>query len=521
MEELVLQASDATGDVRSAALEYASRGWRVLPLHSVAGGVCSCGRPDCESPGKHPRTRNGSRGASNNPIVVADWWESWPDSNIGIATGKESGIVVVDVDGPTDLEFPESATVKTGRGYQIYYEATGDVSNSAKKLDDNVDVRGEGGYVVAPPSIHANGTQYAWVKQGRIIPAPDFLVSHAQPAEPTERPTGMIPSGQRNQVLASLAGVMRRSGMTGEEIYAALSQVNRDRCSPHLSESEVRTIARSIGRYNPEDPIHLAISDAPDIRVYTAEELRDLVLPDLDELVGPLLVRGNRLVVAGHTGEGKTTFALQLVHAAISGNKFLQWKGRGGCSVLVIDAEQGLRTIQRRVLEAGFDGVHPHFVRVPDGINLDNNAEANLVEEVIANGAYDIVVLDPLYKLHKGELTDERVSVDLMRRLDAWRERYKFGLVILAHCRKPPPGVPFTIHDVFGSTAVLRGAEVVLGLQRTAPGSSVLHFFKDRDGDLSVGEAWELHFNTERGFTAPLLEHDSWISRLTGKNGGE
>jgi hypothetical protein len=97
-----------------------------------------------------------------------------------------------------------------------------------------------------------------------------------------------------------------------------------------------------------------------------------------------------------------------------------------------------------------------------------------------------------------------------MRKLDAWRSEFGFALLLPVHLRKPIPGERFSIHDVFGSSAYTRGAEVVLGLRRVSNGFAELHFFKDRDGDLPIGEKWGLVFEREQGFRrAPEDEVDS------------
>jgi AAA domain len=251
--------------------------------------------------------------------------------------------------------------------------------------------------------------------------------------------------------------------------------------------------------------LHVVDGDAAPIEfeISTAADL--CALPDppkSQELVGPLLARGARLVLGGHTGEGKTTISLQLVKAVATGGRFLDWECAKG-KVLVIDAEQGLKTIKRRLREAGLDeSADVKYLRAPDGLALDtNDQEAAAVEAVLAEGDYALVLADPLYKLHRGDSNAEREAIDLMRRFDRWREQYGFGLLLPAHCRKPQQGgADFTMHEFFGSTAYLRGAEVVLGLRRLSDGFSRLHFFKDRDGDLPVGESWGLLFDREDGF---------------------
>ena len=83
-----------------AALWYASQGLMVLPLHQIdTDGFCSCGAKGCSSPGKHPRLPNGLHGASQDPAQIRDWWRRWPKANVGIVTGRASGLVVIDVDG--------------------------------------------------------------------------------------------------------------------------------------------------------------------------------------------------------------------------------------------------------------------------------------------------------------------------------------------------------------------------------------------------------------------------------------
>jgi hypothetical protein len=243
--------------------------------------------------------------------------------------------------------------------------------------------------------------------------------------------------------------------------------------------------------------------EPPRNRVLTAREICALPdPPETDELLGPAVIRGQRVVVGAHTGEGKTTIALQVVRAIVAGEDFLDWRGRSGGRALVIDAEQGLKTIKRRLREAGLaDSGLVDYFRVPDGLALDSDAgDITALETILVDGGYDLVVADPLYKLHSGNSNDEREAVNLMRRFDGWRADLGFALILPVHLRKPIPGEKFSIHDVFGSSAYTRGAEVVLGLRRVSNGFAELHFFKDRDGDLPVGDKWGLIFDAETGF---------------------
>jgi hypothetical protein len=172
------RALDQRATVDVAALVYARRGWPVFPCHSPLGrgDLCTCGLRDCASPGKHPRVRNGLNVATTDESQVRRWWQHWPRANVGIRTGAASGLVVVDVDpahGGTDcLEslvvahgrfFDNTRTVRTGGGgWHFYFRHPGHLvrNDTGRRLGPGIDVRGDGGYVLAPPSLHSSGNRY-------------------------------------------------------------------------------------------------------------------------------------------------------------------------------------------------------------------------------------------------------------------------------------------------------------------------------------------------------------------------
>src|SRR5207245_9503966 len=87
-----------------AALSYANRNWQVLRCHHITDGGCSCAKQECNSPGKHPRTQHGHKDATTDPGQIRAWWDEVPEANIGIRTGAESGIWVLDLDGQEGIE---------------------------------------------------------------------------------------------------------------------------------------------------------------------------------------------------------------------------------------------------------------------------------------------------------------------------------------------------------------------------------------------------------------------------------
>ncbi|PFG75310.1 bifunctional DNA primase/polymerase [Tepidiforma thermophila] len=256
-----------------AALAYARRGWAVLPL-----------RPR----GKEPLTEHGVKDATTDPATIEAWWRRWPRANVGIATGTVSKLAVLDIDPrnggdealdgllaqhggwgiPTDAGgYPETWTVLTGGGGRHYYFAI-DGPLPSRKLADGVDLKGDGGYVVAPPSVHPSGASYeveASTEDLPPAPAPAWLLERACTRKaPLYRELEGEPvrEGQRNDYLASVAGKLRRWGLSQAGIEAELRAINAARCVPPLPDDEVRRIAASIARYEPGRPAVAELSAA-------------------------------------------------------------------------------------------------------------------------------------------------------------------------------------------------------------------------------------------------------------------
>ena len=248
-----------------------------------------------------------------------------------------------------------------------------------------------------------------------------------------------------------------------------------------------------------EEPFELQVLTARDITAFPDP-------PASDMLVGPLVIRGARTIIVADTGHGKTTLAGQLVSAALTGWDVFGYQGAGVGPALIIDLEQGFRSIKRALRDVGLhDREDVLYVSAPDGLALDGDEEHRAeVERIVEEHCPAIVVLDPFYKGHRGDANEERAVVDLMRYLDGLRARFGFALILPAHPRKDPKSNTLrklTLHDVAGSGAIVRGAELVIGLERLSHGYAKLRILKDRDGDLSVGDEWPLVFTRGEGFT--------------------
>ncbi len=234
MSEVTLQNYLLTSPVE-AAIKYAESGWAVLPCHVVLpnSGGCTCGLERCASPGKHPVVRRGLHSASKKLDVVRSWWQRWPKANVAVRTGRESGIVVLDVDpahGGLDSlrrltneheSLPQTYVVGTGSdGLHFYFTHPGhEVRNIAgSKLGPGLDIRGDGGYVIAPPSIHASGHPYHVAADLPLAAMPDWMVERLR--EPQRERVVSVPDvstiRSSRWAQAAVAGELRLVQHAGE-----------------------------------------------------------------------------------------------------------------------------------------------------------------------------------------------------------------------------------------------------------------------------------------------------------------
>lgn len=259
-----------------AALYYAKRGWPVLPLHYPTPKRCSCGKRDCSSVGKHPRSKRGSKDATTDIEQIKKWWRLYPKGNVGILMGKISSKVALDVDSgnggdeslkklerkygklPTTVE---SITGGGGRHIFFSYPKNGLLIKNKAGLGEQypgLDIRGEGGYVVAPPSKHQSGEIYKWKKSHRIddiklAPIPKWLLKLITSSKKNTPSSKKLPEkvkeGARNTTLFKFGCSLQNSGVTAEAIKETLHSINKIQCDPPLSDAEVEEIVKSTLRY--------------------------------------------------------------------------------------------------------------------------------------------------------------------------------------------------------------------------------------------------------------------------------
>jgi bifunctional DNA primase/polymerase-like protein/primase-like protein len=226
----------------------------------------------CAVRSKTPATPHGFLDASTDEGVVTRWWQIEPNYNIGIATGAISNLFVLDIDGlDAEIELrkleaahgtlPATVEVITGKGRHLYFRHPGKpVKNSASKLAEGLDIRGDGGFVVAPPSVHPSGKQYCWsVDSARAIASPPaWLIGMvtapsngngtAFPTPPSEwcELVAVVKEGRRDCTLAKVAGCLLRRYVDPLLTLELVQALNTARCQPPLPEADVHRIVDSI-----------------------------------------------------------------------------------------------------------------------------------------------------------------------------------------------------------------------------------------------------------------------------------
>ncbi len=251
----------------AAALDYLRLGWVSIPLRFkrplIAWKCFQKRRP--------------------TQLEVRSWWQRWPDANVGLVMGAVSGMFALDLDRDPDallnshgVALPVTPTSETGGGgLHILFRHPGEqIPNGVKLLvapasnggkAPQADVRGDGGYIVAPPSLHGSGGRYAWriPPSMPLAPAPPELLAlirnRAGKLEASGPACGRswllaalrgpILEGQRNATAARLVGhFLRRGRHSPDEILALLTPWTQTVCVPPMHGQELRRVVESIAR---------------------------------------------------------------------------------------------------------------------------------------------------------------------------------------------------------------------------------------------------------------------------------
>jgi len=477
-----------TAPLRDWALWYITQGCRVFPLHTPTATGCSCPDTSCPDPGKHPRIKNWQNEASADPTQVAKWWDMWPHANIGWLQGITTWALDIDPHdgGMLTLEalideygpLPLTPVSHTGSGGCHYLFAADSAVGNKVKFLPGFDTRSTGGYIAAPPSLHASGRQYVWNADHDLetctpVPAPDWLLSlvcSTRPSHPSS-PDGPIEESGRNNTLSRMAYAMRTSGMGIDEILIALTAVNA-RCVPPLDTSELEKIAKGKAQILPDPAFvfHTNGTNGTAAPQGTAtqkqwsshlwEELVATRYPLRQWLINGLIPHG-LTIVGGPPKSRKSTLLYEITLATVGQGLALNYWGcqPGGALYCSCEDEAGDTKTLVTNLRPQMPDTLPYPLRFANCDEVPTLSEGLLdyVREQVKQYQLSLVVLDPLMYLLDQTIPrgmDPFLAMKRMLLPFHWlASELKFALVFVDHTRKASVQDPDVFTTLYGSQA--------------------------------------------------------------------
>jgi putative DNA primase/helicase len=350
------------------ALQYARLGWKVFPLHTVYEGICTCKQPGCTSEGKHPVNKGWQDDATTDEARITKIWTSNPYYNIGIATGRASGIFVLDFDkkdgGLDTLEqlqdehgtFTTLEVITGSGGKHFYFKMPPEVDfGNRVKMLPGTDIRSNGGLVAAPPSMHKSGHRYEWETssypwENEIEEAPEWLISAIMATGTEATPDGKLPkldvetiftegvkAGKIDETFFKVAAHLRQLNVTWDGAFFVLKSLAEKSglTNSNLTEQKIKEKLKSAWKY-------------PDGLTKLQEELTKEAEP------APPTERTKNLTDLGNAERLIAKFGKDLKFCNLWG-RWLVWSGTrwviDDTGEIVRKAKQTVRTIYREAID--------------------------------------------------------------------------------------------------------------------------------------------------------------------------
>ena len=461
-----------TNDTKEAALEYAAFGLAVFPvIPPMENGE--------KSAGKKPYISNWQKEATSNKEKITEWWTKWPAANIGIATGRKSqGLVVIDLDiddnkginGYETLkewqnehgELPETWQSITGRGgYHLFYFDIEPHKNRVG-LYEGVDIRGEGGYIIAPPSVHANGHRYEWEQwreDGVNVARVDGLVRKFINGPEPQREESQnfhepekIPSGKRVSSLIRLVGSLKAKGLENDSIMAAVKAENEAKCIPPLSDHELtKEVFPALKRGWKTERSYTTTTEHGKVTPKAVHSLDMLSINDVEEktpewLISGYIPRHQITVMAGDGGAGKSSAWCDIAGSVSSGRPcFLEraipedFAVREPGKVLFFSSEDSPEyTLKSRLIKAGANLKNIFTISLKDERFAEIKFNSDLLEQLIAYHKPDFVIFDPIQSFIPPDIQmgQRNAMRSCLNPLIGLGEKYGTTFLVIVHANK-------------------------------------------------------------------------------------
>lgn len=438
------------------AIRYANLGLAVFPLIPKD---------------KRPLTKNGFKDATTDTKQIEQWWHQNPNANIGIATGAVSGgLFVIDCDVDEEkgkdgyhtfldwvddhyLYLQDTWQSITGRGgYHIMFKCDHHVSTRANWLP-SVDVRADGGYIVAPPSIHPNGNRYEWEyapddcdlltnDDGDVECIVGYI--NAESKKPLDT-SGPVAEGGRNDYLYRLACSYQGKGQSDEFILNALLDANNSQCNPPLSEAEVRRIASSAAS-KPKGTTF-------EKKEITPDDLELTCFDDIEETVAEWLFyeripKGELTIFGGDGGTFKTYAAINIAAGVTTGKPCIfdcdsdvpegLDVAEPGTVLFFSDEDDASKVLKRRFRKVGADMKRIFTLAMDDPKYEGLKFNGELIIKLIEKYKPALCVFDPLQSFigEKVDMSSRNQMRGMLRPLIKTAHKFGTTFLILMHGNK-------------------------------------------------------------------------------------
>lgn len=512
MRGCAMTATAKKSALLDSVLDLQAKGFSVIPLWSK---------------GKAPALKGWEAYQSHKASLdeITHWFGNGLDRNVGIVTGAVSGVVVLDVDSDDALaalgDLPKTPTVKTGKGYHFYFKHPGTDVQTRIRMLDSVDLKGDGGYVVAPPSLHSNGTAYAWLV-GLDTPLADLPNWVLTPANDNERTSkygvawfedaealANVKSGQRNDILNQVAckagSLIASDNLSEHEARAAMLGACKQ--NGLIADDGLRSVQATInsgiteGKKHPRYPLDPLKTEAvykpgKGLVIVNASEIK----PEQVNWLWPGVLVNDFVLLAGDAGLGKSQVACSVSAIVSTGGKWpaSTENARRG-SVLIFSMEDSPEhTIVPRLTAAGADLSRVHVVKMavddkgqrPVSLKGDMPEIRAAIEQI---GDVSLITIDPvtayLGDANNNDTGDVRAITTELAAL-----AHDYGLCVLgvSHLNKKQDQSAIT--RVQGSGAWVQAARAAFLVERDAddPDKRSMTPFKNNLAPDSTGFAFTM-----------------------------
>ena len=478
-------------EICEAALKYAGKGWSVFPVKK----------------NKTPYTANGFHDATTDPSIITRWWKRWPKANVAIATGSLShGLTVIDIDidknkgiyGNESFKdwcdeqgiFIDSLNAVTGRGGKHLYFISSYPYGSKIGVLKGVDIKGEGGYIIAPPSIHENGNPYYFdgdedeeeivcVQEDSDV---EYFLNEMCDTSDNDKPPLQIPDtvneGSRNDVIFKMASSMQAKGFDDGMILSICQGYNEKNCNPPLDDDELQTIVNNvITRYQkgaskqPDQDAQPTITkEFPPLQ--SANDIKNKVMEELKVYIGvdsevPFLVEGT-CILSSKPKIGKSWFCNNLCKAITDGKDFLGYKVNQ-CHVLYFDLETVEQLQQKRLKKMSQEDYAEGFWISSERYLIGEGFEEMIANYMEQDPKIGVIIVDVFQKIRKPKKANESDYESTYKEIGILNElakKYHISIILVCHDRKNvEDSDPFS--NILGSTALQGATDQMIVMYKT------------------------------------------------------